>query len=454
MDKNEILSILKDWNDWEGQQDIGTVRNAYLNRLESLIAGSNQVITITGPRRAGKSYLMRQMARRLSDQGVKRENILFVNFEDPRFAPLDTKLLAQVYDIYKGFLSPTDTPVIFLDEIQEVDEWEKWVRTMHELNKARLIVSGSNAHLLSRELGTLLTGRHLDLTVFSLSFAEFLMFNKIEVKKTFDVAGKKAQIDGLLRQYIESGSFPEVALSAKKTEVLLNYFDDILTKDLLGRYRIRKAPEMKALIKYYFSNAGNLTTFSSAGKFLQVHTHTIERFSGYFEDVYLIFLLKRFSYTVKEQEKSPRKIYAVDTGLCNAVGFRFSENIGRLAENIVFLALKRKQILDPRIELFYWKDTHHREVDFVIKSDLNVTGLIQVCWDIRDEKTKNREMRSLVKAMKELKISTAILITEEAEGEEDLHGNTVKLVPLWKWLLAEEGLLEETVDYFRREEKT
>jgi predicted AAA+ superfamily ATPase len=439
MDKNEILAILKDWNDWEGQQDIGTVRSVYLNRLESLITGSNQIITITGPRRAGKSYLMRQMSRRLSDKGVKRENILFVNFEDPRFASLDTKLLAQVYDVYKGFLSPTDTPYIFLDEIQEVSGWEKWVRTMHELKKAKIIVSGSNAHLLSRELGTLLTGRHLDLTVFPLSFAEYLTFNKMEVKNAFDIVGKEAEIDGLLHKYIEAGSFPEVALSVKKTEVLLNYFDDLLTKDLLKRFRVRKTPAMKALIKYYLSNASNLVTFTSAGKFLQVHTNTIERFSGYFEDVYLIFLLKRFSYKVKEQEKSPRKIYAIDTGLCNSVGFRFSENIGRLAENIVFLALKRKQILDPQVELFYWKDALHREVDFVVKNGLKVTSLIQVCWNIQDEKTKNRELRSLHKAMKDLNITNATVITDAAEGEEKLNGYTVKRVPLRKWLLTEES---------------
>jgi len=227
----------------------------------------------------------------------------------------------------------------------------------------------------------------------------------------------------------------------KKTEVLLNYFDDLLTKDLLKRFRVRKTPAMKALVKYYLTNAANLVTFTSAGKFLQVHTNTIERFSGYFEDVYLIFLLKRFSYKVKEQEKSPRKIYCVDTGLCNSLGFRFSENIGRLAENIVFLALKRKQILDPQVELFYWKDAQHREVDFVIKHGLKATSMIQVCWNIRDEKVKNRELRSLHKGMKELNITDAVIITDETEGEEKINGYQVKVVPLWKWLLAEEHLL-------------
>ncbi|MBF0386687.1 MAG: ATP-binding protein [Candidatus Omnitrophica bacterium] len=437
MDKNELLSILKDWNEWQVPlSDIGIIRPEYLNRLAGLIEGSNQVITITGPRRAGKSYLMRQMGRKLSDNGLNRENILFVNFEDPRFTVLDAKLLGQIYDVYKGFVSPTSTPYIFLDEVQDVAGWEKWVLTMHELKKARIIVSGSNAHLLSRELGTLLTGRHIDLTVFPLSFAEYLKFNKIETAKPMDIVGQEAEIDGALCRYIESGSFPEVVLSARKTEVLLSYFEDLLTKDLFRRFRVRKAALMKSLIKYYLSNASNLMTFSAAGRALQANPETVEKFCGYFEDVYLFFSLKRFSFKVKEQEKSPRKIYSVDTGLCNSLGFRFSDNIGRLAENIVFLALKRKQIQDPRTELFYWKDVDHREVDFVVKEGLKVSRLIQVCWDMRDEKTKNRELRSLQKAMKELKVKDAVIITDSLESEEDLGGNVVKVVPLWKWLLS------------------
>ncbi|MBM3708855.1 MAG: ATP-binding protein [Actinobacteria bacterium] len=440
MDKNELINILDDWNDWVGQQDAGIPRDSYIDRLDGLIHGSNQIITITGPRRAGKSYIMRQMSKLLSEKGVKKENILFVNLEDPRFLSLDTKLLDQIYDVYREFLSPTDTPYIFLDEVQEVKEWEKWVCMMHELRKARIIVSGSNAHLLSRELGTLLTGRHLDLNVFTLSFIEYLTFNNIKVETSIDAERKRNEIKGLLQKYIEIGSFPEVALSTKKTEILLNYFDDLLTKDILKRYSIRKTQAMKALIKYYLSNAGNLITYSSAEKYLDIGADTIEKFSEYLEDVYLVFQLKRFSFRVKDQEKSPRKIYAVDTGLCNTLGFRFSENMGRLAENIVFLALKRKQILDPHKELFYWKDDQHREVDFIVKDGLNITNLIQVCWSMGDERTKKRELGSLQKAMEKLKIENALIITEDTEGEVILNGYKVKTVPLWKWLLSEEGI--------------
>lgn len=437
MGKNEVLAVLNDWNIWNDMQDSGIERRAYLDRLADLM-GSNHVITITGPRRAGKSYLMRQMMKKLLEQGVKKENLLFVNFEDPRFTTLDTTLMMRIFDVYKECVSPTGVPYIFLDEVQEIKGWEKWVRTMHELQKAHIVVSGSNAHLLSKELGTLLTGRHLDCTVFPLSFKEFLLFNNMETKTPLTIAGKEAEIKGLLRKYIEEGSFPEIAFSVKKREMLLSYFDDVLTKDLLRRFNVRKPHVMKSLLKYYLSNVGNLVTFMAAERFLHASADTIEKFSGYFEDVYLTFSLKRFSFKVKEQEKSPRKIYALDTGLCNALGFRFSENSGRLAENIVSVTLKRQQVRNPAMELFYWKDVQHREVDFVVKKGIKVNRLIQVCWNIHDEKTKNREMRSLEKAMKELDVSTATIITDDTEGEEKINNTTVPIIPLWKWLLAEE----------------
>ncbi|MFH0753349.1 MAG: ATP-binding protein [Candidatus Omnitrophota bacterium] len=440
MDKNEILAVLNDWNSWRTEQSTGVVRAAYLGRLEGLLT-SNQVITITGPRRAGKSYLMRQMAKKLTEQGVKKENILLVNFEDPRFSTLDAKLMTQIFDVYKEFLSPTGIPYIFFDEVQEVEGWEKWVRMMHELKKAKIVVSGSNAKLLSRELGTLLTGRHLDLTVFPLSFTEFLAFNKITIIDNLDIAGKEAEIRGLFRRYMEFGSFPEVVLSEQKREILLKYFEDLLVKDLFKRFSVRKPQVMKSLIKYYLSNIGNLTTFMSTERFLHASADTIEKFAGYFEDVYLVFFLKRFSFKVKEQEKSPRKVYAIDPGLCNSVGFRFSENVGRLAENIVFLALKKRQVLNPELELYYWKDEQHREVDFVLKDGTKTNGLIQVCWNLTDEKTRNRETKSLLKAMDELKIDDAVILTDDYETTEEHKGKKIIYTALWKWLLLNDGVV-------------
>lgn len=437
MNKAELIEILKDWNPWGTEQQAGVPRPQYLSTLESLISGSRHVVVVTGARRAGKSFLMKQAAASIIRGGARKENILFVNLEDPRFTQLDLKLLDRIYEAYLQYVGPGGQTYVFLDEAQEIEGWERWVRATDELQKARIIVSGSNAHLLSRELGTLLTGRHLDLTVFPLSFREFLAFNGIVVRRELDLIGKRIEIQSLLRKYIESGSFPEVALAEQKKLILLNYFEDLVNKDLVRRFRIRKQPELRSLVKFYLSNVASPVTFTSAAKFLRMSADTVEKFSGYLEQAYLLFFLKRFAFKVRKQEKSPRKVYSIDTGLSNAVAFRFSENIGKLAENLVFLELKRRQVFSPELELYYWKDIQHREVDFLIKEGTKVRQLIQVCWNVADFKTKERETRSLVKAIDELKTKDALVITEEYEGEEDIRGHTIRFMPLWKWLLAD-----------------
>ena len=434
MDKNEIITILEDWNFWKKSPDTGIPRFFYLEKLKKLLL-TGQIIVITGARRSGKSFIMRQLAKELIKRGVNENRILIVNFEDPRFIDLNPQLLQQIYETYLEFLNPKDKPYIFFDEVQEVQKWEKWVRTMQELKKANIILSGSNAKLLSRELATLLTGRHLDITVFPLSFKEFLDFNGLYLKEELDFVSKKIEIKRLMRNYLEFGSFPEVVLQKEKREILLSYFEDILNKDLVRRYKIRKSENLKALIKFYLANPSSLITFSSLEKSLKISADTIEKFSNYFETAYLTFFLKRFSFKIKEQEKSPRKVYTVDTGLANTIGFRFSQNLGKLAENIVFLELKRKALFYPDLEFYYWKDERHREVDFLIKEKLKVNKLLQVCWNIEDKETRKREIESLIKAMREFKLNEGLIINEDYEGEEKIKGKEIKFIPLWKWLL-------------------
>lgn len=434
MDKNEIINILNDWNFWKKDLESGVVRQSYLDKLRGFLK-TKQIVVITGARRSGKSFIMRQLTKSLIDMDVERKEILMVNFEDPRFVELDTNTLQKIYETYLEFLNPKGRPYIFLDEVQEVKDWEKWVRMMHELGKARIIVSGSNAKLLSKELSTLLTGRHLDLTVFPLSFSDYLDFNNISIKDKLDIVNREIEIKRSFRQYLEFGSFPEVVLSEEKKHILLNYFEDILSKDLIRRFKIRKSERLKSLAKFYLSNISSPVTFNSIEKFLGVSADTIEKFSDYFETAYMLFFLKRFSFKVKQQEKSPKKVYAVDTGLANAAGFRFSHNFGKLAENAVLLELKRRQATDPNYEIFYWKDISHREVDFVIKEGLKVRQLIQVCWDINLPETRKREVRALHKAMIEFKLKEGLIITEDYEGSEMVEGKKIAYVPLWKWLM-------------------
>jgi hypothetical protein len=287
------------------------------------------------------------------------------------------------------------------------------------------------------ELSTLLTGQHLDVTIFPLSFKEFLRFNGVNINDKTDFILNEIKIKSLMRKYIEMGGFPKVVLEKNKKEILLTYFKDILEKDILKRHNVRKSEKIKELLNFYFSNVSSLTTFNSLEKHIGISADTIEKFSNYFKEAYLLFYLKRFSFKIKEQEKSPRKIYAIDTGLSNAVGFRFSENLGKLSENIVFLELQRKKISNPDLEIYYWKNEKHQEVDFVVKNKNNITQLIQVCWDISNIQTKKREINSLLRATEALSIKEGLIITSDFEKEEKIEGKKIEFVPLWKWLLEE-----------------
>ncbi len=430
MRKEELLEILQDWNFWKKELDTGKERKRYLEKCLRFLK-TNVVIAIIGVRRAGKSYIIRQVIKKLIENRAKRKNILMVNFEDRRFAEFYPKLLDEVYETYLEFLKPDNKPFIFLDEVHNVPKWERWVRTMQELGKAKIVVSGSSAKLLAGELATLLTGRHLDLVVFPLSFKEFLYFKNLNIKNKLDLAAKKIEIKRYFREYLEFGGFPEVVLSKEKKQLLLTYFDDIITKDIEKRYNLREREKLRALARFYLTNISSRITFSSLSKFLNTTTNTVEKFSSYLEEANILFFVKRFSFKIKEQEKSPRKVYAIDVGLANAVGFKFSANFGRVAENIVAIELKR----NSNAEIYYWKNPQHQEVDFVVKQNSKVKQLIQVCWNIHEYRTKKRELKPLLKASKELKCKNLLVITSDYESEEKIYGKKIRFIPLWKWLL-------------------
>lgn len=434
MQKDDIIAILNDWNLWNHDMDTGIKREVYLDKLKSALR-SGHVVVITGPRRSGKSFMMRQLAKDLQDSGTPKNQILMANFEDPRFPRMDAGLLQEIFETYLEFMRPSGRPYVFLDEAQEVEQWEKWVRSTHELNKAVLIISGSNAKLLSTELATSLTGRHLDVRLSPLSFSEFLLFNGLNADEQSRLALNQTTINGLWREYLECGGFPETVGSEHKKEILLGYFEDLIDKDIVHRYGIRKTEKIKELARFCFSNAAKPMTFTSAGKFLGLTAATTEKFSRYLENGFLFFFLKRFSFKFKEQSKSPRKVYAVDTGLSRAVGFEASQNLGRHAENAVFLELARRRADNSDIGLYYWKDVEHREVDFVLKEKTRVKQLIQVVWDLSDAKTKEREKKGLLKAMLELRCDDGLILTNDFEGEETVGDKKIVYKTIVKWML-------------------
>lgn len=390
------------------------INREQLDRTHGLIS-TDVAIIITGVRRCGKSMLAFMCG--------KQYKYAYINFEDERLIVNASELnnvLEAAYSL-KG-----DVNLLIFDEIQNVPGWERFVARL--LPSKRIIITGSNAHLLSRELATHLTGRHVDITLFPFSFREFLQWkdagNKPQTTKEI------AQVKCHLRDYIENGGFP-LAYKLGKT-ILLETYKDILERDIIQRYHIRHTKVLRDLARYLISNIAHECSYNKIRNVMGVKgTHTITNYISYLNSAYLVFPIERFSYKLKEQMRAPKKIYAIDTGLARAAGFMFSENAGAATENVVAIELLRHSK-----EVYYWKDHQQREVDFVVKDGKKVQQLIQVCISTSTAPTREREIKSLIKASNELRCKNLLVITNDEEREER-HGTLmVKYVSLWRWLLA------------------
>ncbi len=437
MRKEEIISILSDWNFWGKGLDTGRERAFYLNRILSFLEGVEKVVSVYGVRRSGKSFLLRQVAKNLSEK-LGKESVLYVNFEEARFGSNGIKILVEIYDAYREFIRPDKKPLLILDEVQEIKEWERFVRSLHEKNEAKLIVSGSSAKLMSEELATLLSGRDIPIEIFPLSFREFLEFKGGEVNSEKDVVIKKFEIIQKLREYFEFGGFPEIVLEdneEKKKAILKRYFETILVKDVERKFKVRERNKLEFLANFYITNVSSPITYTSVSKTLSMPKKTVERFSSYLATSRALFFVSRFSPTLKEQERAARKVYSIDAGMSNAVGFKIFENYGKTMENIVAVELLRRFSTSPTVKIYYLK-INEKEVDFVLKEGLGIRQLIQVSYVSSKDEISKREIAALLKAGEELKCGNLIIITWDIEEQIRMNGKTVKLIPLWKWLLA------------------
>ncbi len=371
---------------------------------------------------------------------------MYINFEDPSIESLlgGPEGIEKIYRSYRMLVCRGKPTVIVLDEVQNVPRWEKWVRMMHEKKDAKIIVTGSSSKLLSSEIATVLTGRTLTIVVFPLTFADFLMFRGVELKAGYDMIAKKDLIMGLLMEYMESGGFPRIAREPDpftRRALVKEYFDGIIFRDLVQRYGIKDIALIRNLAELCISNASSLTSANKMRGILinilrrKISGNRIVELMGYLESSFLVFFVPIFPCKVKDQKLYPKKTYAVDTGLSGAVSFRFSDDAGKLAENIVFLHLKRAAY-DKGEEIFYWKDKEQREVDFVVKRGLKVEALIQVCWNVEDAKVRRRERSIMIKAMDEFKLKKGTIVTKDFEGKETVDGKSIAYIPLCKFLLA------------------
>ncbi|MGF3521948.1 MAG: ATP-binding protein [Candidatus Bathyarchaeia archaeon] len=384
------------------------------------------VVAVLGVRRCGKSVFSLLL--------LEGEKFGYVNFFDERLAGLRgeelNKVLQAFYELYGGGVD-----YFVFDEVQKVEGWERFVSRLRTTSK--VVITGSNAGLLRGDLATFLTGRHVDVELLPFSFREYLKASGVTlddnwVYSTVAVAAVKRT----LVEFMDRGGFPEVNKFGK---VMLNHiYRDILENDVIMHYKIRKTQSLKELAKYLISNTAREVTFNKLKTTVGIKdAHTAAKYVSYISDAYLVFLLERFSYKLKEQFKAPKKVYCVDTGLAANVAFKIGRDQGRLMENMVFLELlRRKLYANLDWEIYYWKDHQGREVDFLIKTGESVKQLIQVTYASEKHEINPREIKAIAAAASETKCDDLQLITWDYEDTLHLNKKTVKCTPLWKWLLT------------------
>lgn len=377
---------------------------------------SKEIIVITGSRRSGKSYLLLQFKEKLNSGA-------YINFEDDRFLNFKEEdfdnLLKAIYEVYGE-----DTNVFFFDEIQNIKSWEMFVRRLYNY-KYKVFVTGSNANLLSSELGTKLTGRHLDLTLLPFSFIEYLGYYNIEYNKNYNLK-EKSKILRFFDKFLLDGSYPQF-LEENNTEIIRHIYTDAIYKDLQPRYSIENINDLKETLLYLSSSLASPISYNNISKALKIKSHnTVKKYIQSLESVYLIFLINKYSESNINLLKSYKKVYFIDNGLRNILTFQRYQNKGQLLENLVFLELVR-----TGKEIMYFNN-NNSECDFIIKS--KSFDAIQVCFDF-NEKNKEREINGLLSAMNFFKLTTGYILTYDQEDELKIDNKTIKIKPVWKWLL-------------------
>ncbi len=345
-------------------------------------------------------------------------------------------LLEEIKQAYLYYMDPDGKPYIFLDEVQNIDGFEQWLLKEYELQMSHLYATGSNSKLLSKEIGSSLSGRYLDIQVSPLSFREYLLFHHIEINKPYDLISRQLEIERHFEHYMLYGGFPKVVLTEDiplKEAELKSYFDSILLRDIVARYKLDNFRILEQLSIFLLSSISNLTSITKIKNRLGVSHDLASRYMEYLENTYMIQSVPLFDWSLQKQYVNPRKIYSIDTGLSKRVSFEVGKCIGDMLENIVYLELKRRYDA-----IYYFKTSQGYEVDFLIKEHERITSLVQVSQTLSDKKTKRRELRALVKASKELTQGNPIdlvLITMDASGEETIDGLAIRIINILEWLL-------------------
>lgn len=371
-------------------------------------------------RRCGKSVLLQQIRDKLPQKDY------FFNFDDDRLGNFTVEHFQQLYEVLIELYGEQN--YFYFDEIQNIPGWEHFVKRLYNSGK-KIFITGSNARMLSKELGTYLTGCYISIELYPFSFSEFLIFRE-QKNLLGDISGTVArgEIQSAFNNYLRQGGFP-IYLKSEDGIVLKTLYDNILYKDVMVRNQIVNEREVKELVYYTVSNIGKPLTYTSLTKVVGVkNPTTVKNYLEYIENTYLLFTLSKLDYSVKAQLRNPKKVYAIDNALVSRLGFHFSGEEGRLLENMVFIELRRRGG-----EVFY-HSSGNAECDFVVREGFRVTQAIQVCYLFDNFETRKRELRGIQDAMDAYQLSEGIIITSSHEEVVEYEEKKIYILPAWKWL--------------------
>jgi hypothetical protein len=422
--KSKWIELLKDWSEKSLPKIIPReIKIAVDSDLK-------RSISIIGPRRSGKTYQMFLLAEELAKK-IGKDRIAYINFERADLDLMTEKdlmlMLEAYYELYPQ--NKNRTVWLFLDEIQNVSNWERFARTCLD-EGIKVVISGSSSKLLSKEVATSMAGRNISYTLLPFSFKEYLIAKEVKIQEHYS-SSEKARISSLLNEYLISGGYPEAALyPVERERILKDIFETAILKDVVERNKIRNTTVIKIMVKTLltakeFSTHKFYNQLKSQG--IKVSKTTIYTYLGYLEDAFFIFPLRKFSLSYIKSGQTIPKIYFVDNGLLSIHGV---DDKGRLMENLVFVELMRREKI-----ISYYQGVLKEEVDFVIRKGKKVEQLIQACYDIDKPETYDREAKALIKASKEFRCKDLLIITKDEEKEQVIKGNKIKIIPLWKWLL-------------------
>jgi predicted AAA+ superfamily ATPase len=389
------------------------------NHDEDMLLNSHLIKLITGSRRVGKSTQALLMLR--------NKNFAYLNFDSQQLLDAwDANLVMRMLDdVYPGY------DYLLLDEVQNLEGWDMWVSELYRIGK-NLVITGSNAKMLSSEMATVLTGKYLQVEMLPFSLEEFFDWNKLELHNLKPEQDAESKV--LTDDYMRNGGYPEVVASRQLVRSYLDtLFDSIVWKDVAKRHNVRNITDLNNLAMYLVSNFCNPLSANELSEELGFSSvNTTKKFMDYLHEPYLFYYLSRYNNKLKLMKKAPRKVYVVDNGFVAAKAFSLSENLGRLLENQVFIELIR-QGYDTEKTMFYYRSRNDKEVDFVLRKETRVERLVQVCYDLSSPKTEKREVDSIVECAGELKCSNLTIVTKEDERTIEKDGYTINVLPISKF---------------------